>query len=1596
MALNPDACGVIDPSIPQWKRELIIRRRALGRTLQVGSSSVKLTCPAVVAAVRQPESCSGSENIPSTNSPKCSPTAEDSLFSSLNQNRVDFHQGPSSPGSVSNMRLLDACSEVDNLVINNGIDVKSKQSGVVTNNSDTSVSYSLIMGEDKSLNLKKKNSPKSKHETINCVSSRQRIFIEKVQSEGTNGKSNKEEDCLSDSSEELQYGPGIVNKLKTKYLSMTLREQKKHTRPSLSNLRRATSLENMLDGDDNLNEQTKMGADVKVKTGNVNSIDKSTLMGKTVGLNSNCGLRSLGNHRIETMKRAQSMDTLLKSEIRGTIKPIVNENIIIVEKENIGINPSSDSSSRTKSNVRPNTELPPPDVVKQTLKIFETSPKKKVKPAGQGNLAKLVAGFSNPASQPVSSLGNRSIIDRRKVNQNNKPTLSPKPILSPEKLRRTKIGSPKRNQPSATGTVSSASRTPPLSTSNKPAGINNERVKLQLVQNEQSVAERTTATSPKVLSPRSKSPTVTVLTDNDHPSLASQPEKVHSQSLLSNGEKEVSSVHSDELEEIDSHSESCKPVPETALENIRRGGVSMQFSFSSENSPVPSNKSYLPRPKSPPQALNTSLLKGKLENSPPPTGFVPPRQQGSPQIKQVGIIRPLVSTKIQSNVSSTPALTEQEIEKNLINRVKSIEQPVSKVVVAIKALPDSVVLGSVSADVTNKSGCANSKVKSQGLWDEKVWHANQNTIVFNFSNRKEVPDYIENDGLILKGKRDRPRPGDGGFILLDESSDPDETCTEAEDLLTSLPPSPCDVTTCTPGDGGLILLDDSTDPDETCTEAEDLLTSLPPSPCDVTTCTPGDGGFILLDDSADPDETCTEAEVLLTSLPPSPCDVTTCTPGDGGFILLDDSAHPDETCTEAEVLLTSLPPSPCDVTTCDGGFILLDDSSDPDETFTEAEDLLTSLPPSPYNVTTCDGWFILLDDSTDPDETCTEAEDLLTSLPPSPCDVTTCDGGFILLDDSTDPDETCTEAEDLLTSLPPSHCDVTTCTPGDGGFILLDDSADPDETCTEAEPGDGGFILLDDSADPDETCTEAEDLLTSLPPSPCDVTTCTTGDGGFILLDDSTDPDETCTEADDLLTSLPPSPCDVTTCTPGDGGFILLDDSADPDETCTEAEVLLTSLPPSPCDVTTCTPGDGGFILLDDSSDPDETFTEAEDLLTSLPPSPYNVTTCTPGDGGFILLDDSTDPDETCTEAEDLLTSLPPSPCDVTTCTPGDGGFILLDDSSDPDETCTEAEDLLTSLPPSPCDVITCTPGDGGFILLDDSSDPDETCTEAEDLLTSLPPSPCDVITCTPGDGGFILLDDSTDPDETCTEAEDLLTSLPPSHCDVTTCTPGDGGFILLDDSTDPDETCTEAEDLLTSLPPSPCDVITCTPGDGGFILLDDSTDPDETCTEAEDLLTSLPPSPCDVTFVGDNVVINGKSNLKKMPKPVKLRIQFNDEATTMFEYPSEASLVEEELKASRGTDEGDAAEASSTTASTSTSTSTSGAPGLSMSLGGSLGTYTPKQVSASDWQFGVTPVAPPPPANTSANTEEDEHLKPAPPEATVAWSEDMASDLLF
>lgn len=61
--------------------------------------------------------------------------------------------------------------------------------------------------------------------------------------------------------------------------------------------------------------------------------------------------------------------------------------------------------------------------------------------------------------------------------------------------------------------------------------------------------------------------------------------------------------------------------------------------------------------------------------------------------------------------------------------------------------------------------------------------------------------------------------------------------------------------------------------------------------------------------------------------------------------------------------------------------------------------------------------------------------------------------------------------------------------------------------------------------------------------------------------------------------------------------------------------------------------------------------------------------------------------------------------------------------------------------------------------------------------------------------------------------------------------------------------------------------------GEGGIILIPGATILESFTDEDEELLRSLegPPSPCDVTFINDNILIDGKSSLIQKSKRAKV-----------------------------------------------------------------------------------------------------------------------------
>ncbi|XP_043276297.1 serine/arginine repetitive matrix protein 1 isoform X2 [Venturia canescens] len=785
--------------------------------------------------------------------------------------------------------------------------------------------------------------------------------------QSSNGKVVGDE-CESDSSEELQYGPGIVNRLKSKYLNLTLREMNK-SRVTVQRFRRAASLEDLLDCDDEQSDKTTRKyakrttpAGVAVKTDRYRNATR-------------------GN---DSMKRARSVETLMRynaplineeaNRVSALRQETANDHIVLIDRTSVKIESRLLDPDRPKAINKPKrikpllaeTERPPPDLVKTTMRLFEGSVKK-FKPKGE--VAVKVATFKTindtyKAQTMKKVVPKPPIQPKPFVNGNNKLSTSPKKFLltgkpTAEIIEQAENEEYKREgvvtEPIVQSVSSVVSKFQQIEKSYSPSGSPEPSFKLKFSPSpspEPSLATKLSRSnenlvkSPPVTpvsSPRISSPPVPVNASPSPVSPKREAPRQHStppsppcatspirESSWQISPPEVSKAtsprpeedtreKSSSLEEPPGHleiledrprresntSDPPEPAPSSissetpsetvdgsrtisklALDNISKAGITMQYNFGdkssigktylpgvnvtgplavlphngqksetscsptsssngeasaisrvvkmasptppldavsscsspisidSMNEDVPARLSELSEPESSPEPKSlekTSTAQseyakpigaisslGLVKSSPSPSHSTANdisskimkhhKTDVSPPQKQIGIIRPLVSTKTQQSQQN---LSNRELEKNLINRVKSIEQP-TKVVVSLKTAdeitPPKKITGSPAATGTGNPPATG----GGGLWDSKHWNTPNNTMVFNFSNRKDVPDYIENDGLIIRRKREKQKVGDGGVIVLDATLDA-STTDDSDWEISGGPPSPCDV-----------------------------------------------------------------------------------------------------------------------------------------------------------------------------------------------------------------------------------------------------------------------------------------------------------------------------------------------------------------------------------------------------------------------------------------------------------------------------------------------------------------------------------------------------------------------------------------------------------------------------------------------------------------------------------------------------------------------------------------------------------------------------------------------------------------------------------
>ncbi|GIY04263.1 uncharacterized protein CDAR_253811 [Caerostris darwini] len=190
------------------------------------------------------------------------------------------------------------------------------------------------MGEDRTTCAEKKPNdsiaPPCRHRQSSVISS----CSEDAETESTSTGYPQSPD--EEREEELEYGPGIVNKLRTRFLSITLKQNR-----GMNNMRRSCSMENLLDQDRPCNS-----------------------MEKTLGMVNGNGVqntRPWGN-----LKKAKSMDSLLTEMQPETSVKNLHMDTIGEKKVPKIIKNRDNCLSRLCDE-----ELPKPDTVKTYKRMFE-------------------------------------------------------------------------------------------------------------------------------------------------------------------------------------------------------------------------------------------------------------------------------------------------------------------------------------------------------------------------------------------------------------------------------------------------------------------------------------------------------------------------------------------------------------------------------------------------------------------------------------------------------------------------------------------------------------------------------------------------------------------------------------------------------------------------------------------------------------------------------------------------------------------------------------------------------------------------------------------------------------------------------------------------------------------------------------------------------------------------------------------------------------------------------------------------------------------------------------------------------------------------
>ncbi|XP_050357325.1 uncharacterized protein LOC126777985 isoform X2 [Nymphalis io] len=538
----------------------------------------------------------------------------------------------------------------------------------------------------------------------------------------------------ADEDEELRYGPGIVKRLKSRYLSLALREAPRR-RPSV--LRRAASLEHLLDERPPPAPRPRPARPVSLAAPSYAAL-------------------SAPPPRRDSVKRARSVDALSRLDSRDDTPP----HIPLQPPPQPPPPPPSPPPPLPRSARPPRrptpllreTERPPADVVRSTLRKFESAPPRRTAPA-----ARVSAVLRGLESLPRSS--------------------TPEP--------RGRSPSPAAADLSAIDEPEGVAVSVPCET--KPVS----QAALEGIARAGSTV-RYSFEAPK--------------RGSHLPPVAATNPVMLGRARLSASPRRVGVIRPMPAPTLDRSISSPTPAVDDTDEKDDVQRIA---------SPLPYEDETLTKKDSPPSALVEPIIRSTPEDSAPISSQTnsnsvalvireltpepePKPQQKPPPQTDAPIIPP---AKILVNGHATPSKPVEIKAKGTLSRIGAAgierawtgaDEKKNNVVPKEKKDNGEVKSGVVPWARGNMAGSAVAGTASPASGRKPRPPAPATTsVVFNFSNRKEVPDYIENDGIILRAnRRNRFKAGEAGIVVLRPEALAADSESEDED---ARPPSPCSV-----------------------------------------------------------------------------------------------------------------------------------------------------------------------------------------------------------------------------------------------------------------------------------------------------------------------------------------------------------------------------------------------------------------------------------------------------------------------------------------------------------------------------------------------------------------------------------------------------------------------------------------------------------------------------------------------------------------------------------------------------------------------------------------------------------------------------------